>query len=78
MAAIFNAWATRLAVRFVAPDNSLPSEILVPGHKPSHEAKCLALLERARSGPTSAMTFNAVVVSMPSMAVRSTPQMRKR
>ena len=31
MAAIFSAWATRLAVRLVAPDNSLPPEILVPG-----------------------------------------------
>ena len=40
----------------------------MPGHNPSHEAKCLALLKRDRSGPTSAMTFSAVVVSMPSMS----------
>ena len=37
----------------------------MPGHNPSHEANFLALLKRDRSGPTSAMTFSAVVVSMP-------------
>src|SRR5207249_9902968 len=34
----------------------------VPGQRPSQEAKCLALLKRDKSGPTSAMTFRAVVV----------------
>jgi transposase len=38
----------------------------------------LALLKRDKSGPTSAMTFRAVVTSMPSMPVRSTPQQRNR
>ena len=48
----------------------------MPRHKPSQEAKCLTLLNRERSGPTSAMTFSAVPVSMPSIRVRSTPQAR--
>jgi len=32
-------------------------EIFVPGHSPNQEAKCLALLKRERSAPTSAIGF---------------------
>ena len=62
MAARRSACAARLAVRLEALESTLPPEILVPGQRPSQEAKCLALLKRDKSGPTSAMTFRAVVV----------------
>jgi hypothetical protein len=32
----------------------------VPGHNASHEQKCLTVLNFDKSGPTSAMTLNAV------------------
>jgi hypothetical protein len=65
-----------LTARLLALEDTLPPEILVPGHRLSQEAKCLALLQRDNSGPTSASTFSKVAVSMPSMRVRSTPQRR--
>src|ERR1039457_2488492 len=70
------ACAKRLATRLLAPESTLPPEIFVPGHRPSQEAKCLTVLKRDRSGPTSAIIFNAVPTSMPSIRVRSTPQAR--
>jgi hypothetical protein len=52
---------------------TLPPVILVPGHKPSQEVKCLSVGKRDMSVPTSETTTSAVVTSMPSMRVRSTP-----
>jgi hypothetical protein len=45
---------------------------LVPGHKPSHEAKRLSLWKRDMSVPSSETTTSAVVTSMASMRERST------
>ena len=89
MAAIFSDCAARLLLLWVAADMILPPEIFVPGHNPSHDAKCLASLKRDKSAPipapvpdsalpppslaSSASTLNAVVTSMPSIRVKSTP-----
>ena len=62
-----------MAQRLVLPLIALPPVILVPGHKPIHDAKCLSLGKRDMSAPVSLMTASAVVTSMPSMRVRSTP-----
>jgi hypothetical protein len=55
----------------------LPPVILLPGHRPSQEAKCLSLAKRLMSVPVSLTTARAVVTSMPSMRVRSTPHIWK-
>ncbi|MCY1370248.1 hypothetical protein D9M69_573330 [compost metagenome] len=66
-----------MAQRLVLPLMTLPPVILVPGHKPSQEAKCLSLGNLPMSAPTSETTTSAVVTSMPSMRVRSTPHIWK-
>jgi len=64
-----------LATRAHLPLMTLPPVILVPGQSPSQEAKCLSLGNLAMSAPTLLTTTSAVVASMPSMRVRSTPHM---
>lgn len=68
-----SACAARFAQRLVLPLSTLPPVIMVPGHKPSLEAKCLSLANLLMSVPISDSTTSAVVTSMPSMRVRSTP-----
>ena len=46
-----NARAARLAQRLVLPLSSLPPVILVPGHKPNQEVKCLMVGKRDMSTP---------------------------
>ena len=72
-AASRSAWAARLAQRLVMPLRPKPPVILVPGHKPIHDAKCLSLAKRDMSVPVSLMTASAVLTPRPSMRVRSTP-----
>src|SRR5580765_8396887 len=67
------ACAARLTTRLVLPLITLPPVILVPGHRPSHEVKCLTVGKRAMSTPISETTASAVVTSTPSIRVRSTP-----
>ena len=55
-----NAWAARLAQRFVFPLITLPPVILVPGHRPSQLVKCLTLGKRPMSEPISEMTVYSV------------------
>jgi hypothetical protein len=73
MAAIFNAWRARLAERLVAADSTLPPLILVPGHRPNQEQKCLTLAKRLRSVPISDSSFITMLTPRPSIRVRSTP-----
>src|SRR4051794_17165101 len=72
------AWAARLTHRLVLPLITLPPVILVPGHKPSHDVKCLTVGNLDISCPISESTTSAVVTSMPSMRVRSTPHILNR
>ena len=58
------------------PGETFPPVMRVPGHNPSQEAKCLAVLNLDRSTPSSANTFNAVLTSIPPMRVKSTPAQR--
>jgi hypothetical protein len=62
MAASFSAWRTRLAERLVLADSTLPPLILVPGHTPSQEQKCLTLAKRLGSGPISDRGFIAAAI----------------
>jgi len=73
MAAIFSAWRARLAERLVPEDSTLPPLILVPGHSPSHEQKCLTVAKRLTSGPISVSSFITTVTPSPLIRVRSTP-----
>ena len=57
-------------------DRTLPPLILVPGHSPSHEQKCLTLAKRLKSGPISDSTVSTEVTASPLMRVRSTPAQR--
>jgi len=68
------AWLT---TRFVLPLITLPPVILVPGHRPSQLAKCPTVGQRDMSDPVSEITASAVVTSMPSIRVRSTPHILK-
>jgi hypothetical protein len=45
-AASLSARATRLGILLLAPENFLLPEIRVPGHRPSHEQKCLGVAKR--------------------------------
>lgn len=72
-AASRNAWAARLTTRFVLPFMTLPPVILVPGHKPNQLVKCPTVAKRDISAPVSQITASAVLTSMPSMRVKSTP-----
>lgn len=67
------AWRARLAARLVLDDNIFPPLILVPGHSPSQEQKCLTLAKRARLSPISVSNFMTVVAARPLMRVTSTP-----
>ena len=49
---------------------------LVPGQRPSQEAKCFSVGQRLMSRPISATIVWTVRASMPSIRVRSTPVMR--
>ncbi len=73
MAAIFRACLTRLADGLVLAESTLPPLIFVPGHKPSHEQKCLTLAKRPRSGPISDKIFFTAPSPRPLIRVRSTP-----
>jgi hypothetical protein len=73
MAAIFSAWRARLAERLVPADSTLPPLILVPGHKPSQEQKCLTVAKRLRSGRSRSGSSSPIVTPSPLMRVRSTP-----
>ena len=60
----------RLALRLLALFSTLPPLIVVHGHRPSHELKCLTcltVLKRDRSTSISLITAMAMVTSMPSM-----------
>jgi hypothetical protein len=50
-----------------------PPEILVPGHSPSQEQKCLTVGQRVISVPISEISFKAVLASIPGIVVKSTP-----
>ena len=54
-------------------ERTFPPLILVPGQSPSHEVKCLTVGKADKLIPTSLTIFIAVLVSIPSMRVRSTP-----
>src|SRR5215212_1609657 len=72
-AAMRNAWVARLGLRLVLLFNTFPPEILVPGHKPSQEAKCFSVFQGVRSKPTSLAKVSRVSAARPGMANRSTP-----
>src|SRR5664279_4289085 len=72
-AAMRSAEAARLATGLVALLNTLPPLILEPGQRPSQEVKCFSVFQRLMSIPISAMTLSAVLVLMPLMPERSTP-----
>src|SRR5487761_2008136 len=74
MAAIFSACLARLAQRLVPDESTLPPLILVAGHRPSHEQKCLTLAKRLKSVPISDSSFITTVTPRPLMWVRSTPR----
>ena len=59
-------------------DLILPADLLCCGHSPSQLQKCFTLGNRLRSGPISLRIVNAVVTSIPSIAVRSTALIRCR
>jgi len=65
--------AARFAVGLLLLDNIRPPEILVPGHKPNHDAKCFALGHRVMSVPISAIKAKALPAAIPSLRVKSTP-----
>lgn len=67
-----------IGTAFGGAASTLPPLIFVPGEGPGQEVKCLTVAKRLMSHPTSLMTVIAVVTSMPSMRVRSTPQILKR
>src|SRR3970040_2927237 len=77
LAANRKAVAARLAQSLVREERTLPPEILEPGHRPSQEAKCFSEGQRDISRPISEMRVRAMEVSMPSIRVGSTPEMRK-
>ena len=54
----------RLADLLVLADKTLPPLILVPGHRPSHEQKCLTVSNRLRSGPISDKIFITAAVDL--------------
>ena len=58
------AWAAWFAQRLVLPLITLPPVILVPGHRPNQEVKCLTVVKRDMSAPVSLMTAIAVVTLM--------------
>src|SRR2546429_10011847 len=68
-----NACVARLGWRLVLFFNSLPPEILVPGHKLSQEAKCFSVFQGVRSKPTSLASVSKVSAARPGIANRSTP-----
>lgn len=72
MAAIFSAWRTRFAERLVLADNTLLPLILVPGHSPSREQKCLTLAKWLKLGPSWLSIFIITVTPNSLMRVRST------
>src|SRR5262249_46773049 len=53
-----------------------PPEILCCGHKPNQLQKCFSDGQRLMSVPISLKSTNAVVSSIPSIAVKSTPHTR--
>ena len=63
----------RLAEGRDLPLNCFPPDTLLPGHKQSHEAKCFTVFHAVRSFPISDKMVNAVLESIPGIAVRSTP-----
>lgn len=73
MAAIFNAWRTRLAERLVRAESTLPPLIFVAGDSPSQEQKCLTLAKRLKSVPISLKIFITESRPSPLMRVRSAP-----
>src|SRR5690348_7104326 len=73
LAAIRKVWAARLALGLVLELNLLPPEILFSGLNPSQEVKWRALGQQVISIPSSPISFNAVLLSIPGIFVRSTP-----
>src|SRR5262249_43812030 len=71
-----NAAAARFAVGRVRRDSTRPPLILWCGHSPSQLVKCFTVAQRLMSSPISPSTFWAVVSSIPSIRVRSTPLAR--
>src|SRR5258705_9295325 len=67
------AWAARLALRLPRFLSSLPPDLRVPGHKLSHEVKCLTVFQGLISKPTSLVTVSKVSAPKPGTAKRSTP-----
>ena len=59
LAAMRNAWPTRLVCLADGPPRRLSPLMRVPGAKPSHEQKWAAVAKRDRSAPTSAATVRA-------------------
>ncbi len=72
LAASRNARAARLGPALTLDDSTLPADCLTWGHRPSHEQNCLLLGHLLMSVPISPSSTNAVVSSIPSIAVRST------
>ncbi len=63
----------RLRQRLLAASSTLPPLILMPGRRPSQAVNCLTVLKRDMSVPISLRIGIAVVTSVPSMRVKSTP-----
>ena len=76
LAAMRNAWPTRLTRFAGAPLSRLSPLIRVPGAKPSHEQKWAGDGKRDKFAPTSAATVRAVSAPTVGIAVKSTPSIR--
>ncbi len=75
-AAIRYAVAARLTTRRVPRASTLSPLVRLSGHNPSHEEKCASVFHRLMSSPTSLIKVWATITSMPSILVRSTPEIR--
>jgi hypothetical protein len=64
----------RLALGLVCEESIFAAASQLPGHKRSHEARCLPPLNALKSEPSSAQRFCTVIALMPGTVVRSTPQ----
>src|SRR6187401_1420854 len=73
LAAMRNACVARFGLRFVFEFKTLPPERLVPGQRPSQEAKCFSVFQGLMSNPTSLASVSRVSAASPGMANRSMP-----
>ena len=76
MAAVRKTMPTRFFTFFLPRPITFPLLMSLLGANPIQEAKWSSSSKRLMSVPTSEITVNAVMTLMPSMEVRSTPQIR--